>query len=259
VDTGLAVWLREVVVVEWITLMTRQYPSDRLVSLWQTEYRARGMPSSYRERPSGSVVWFGAFLDEAGGHGGRALDIGCGRGRNSIYLAQRGYQVSSIDIVPEVLDLLQKETVARQLSDQITPYCQDIGQPWPFPGLSFDVAIDIFCFKHQIDEEIKQNYHNELRRALKSGGRLLLTLADKADGYYGQLPNDPTRYAPNDSRSVVVDPRNGLGSILYTEQAIVEEFKDAFELEYYQMKRNSYKMHEGTYRRVTHLFVLRKH
>jgi len=28
---------------------------------------------------------------------GKVLDIGCGRGRNSIYLAEKGYEVEGID------------------------------------------------------------------------------------------------------------------------------------------------------------------
>jgi SAM-dependent methyltransferase len=35
---------------------------------------------------------------------GRALDLGCGTGNNSIYLAQQGWQVSGIDFVPKALD-----------------------------------------------------------------------------------------------------------------------------------------------------------
>ena len=34
---------------------------------------------------------------------GRALDVACGAGRNSIFLAQAGYQVDAIDISPEGL------------------------------------------------------------------------------------------------------------------------------------------------------------
>jgi 2-polyprenyl-3-methyl-5-hydroxy-6-metoxy-1,4-benzoquinol methylase len=34
---------------------------------------------------------------------GRVLDVACGAGRNSLFLAQAGYQVDAIDISPEGL------------------------------------------------------------------------------------------------------------------------------------------------------------
>src|SRR5437763_1474337 len=45
------------------------------------------------------------FLDMLIGYlhlpkGSRILDLGCGRGRHSIYLASKGYNVTGIDIVP---------------------------------------------------------------------------------------------------------------------------------------------------------------
>ena len=46
------------------------------------------------------------FLSEvvAGLHPGTALDIGMGQGRNSLFLAESGWQVTGIDISDEALD-----------------------------------------------------------------------------------------------------------------------------------------------------------
>src|ERR1700760_4829886 len=35
---------------------------------------------------------------------GKALDVGCGTGDNSIYLAKHGWQVTGLDYVPEAVD-----------------------------------------------------------------------------------------------------------------------------------------------------------
>lgn len=40
--------------------------------------------------------------------GGRALDVGCGQGRNSLYLNQQGYQVDAWDVNPRGLQKLQE-------------------------------------------------------------------------------------------------------------------------------------------------------
>ncbi len=41
--------------------------------------------------------------------GGVALDLACGRGRNSLWLAANGYRVHAVDSSPTALRLLQKE------------------------------------------------------------------------------------------------------------------------------------------------------
>jgi 2-polyprenyl-3-methyl-5-hydroxy-6-metoxy-1,4-benzoquinol methylase len=38
---------------------------------------------------------------------GRALDLGCGTGQNSIWLAKRGWEVTAIDIVPKAVAVAQ--------------------------------------------------------------------------------------------------------------------------------------------------------
>ena len=39
---------------------------------------------------------------------GRALDLGCGTGTDSIYLAQQGWHVTGIDMVPEALAIARR-------------------------------------------------------------------------------------------------------------------------------------------------------
>lgn len=59
--------------------------------------------AEWDERYSGDAVWSGnpnqALVDEARHLPvGRALDIGCGEGADSVWLASRGWQVTSLDI-----------------------------------------------------------------------------------------------------------------------------------------------------------------
>lgn len=47
--------------------------------------------------------------------GGSALDIGCGQGRNSLYLAQQGFSVTGIDSSVEAIECLKKLTINEEL------------------------------------------------------------------------------------------------------------------------------------------------
>jgi len=46
----------------------------------------------------------------------RALDVACGKGRNALYLAGRGFHVTAIDISPVALDTGRQEAEKRSLS-----------------------------------------------------------------------------------------------------------------------------------------------
>ena len=61
------------------------------------------------ERYSGDPVWSGnpneALVAEVAGLGaGRALDVGCGEGADSVWLAQQGWQVTALDISAKAVE-----------------------------------------------------------------------------------------------------------------------------------------------------------
>jgi SAM-dependent methyltransferase len=47
---------------------------------------------------------------------GRALDVGCGSGRDAVYLAKRGWQVTAVDLVPAAI-AKARERAAREGAD----------------------------------------------------------------------------------------------------------------------------------------------
>jgi SAM-dependent methyltransferase len=69
---------------------------------------------------------------------GRALDVACGAGRNSLFLAQAGYQVDAIDISREGLNLARQKAKNQGLS--INWIEQDLDQPYPF-DTDYDLII----------------------------------------------------------------------------------------------------------------------
>lgn len=49
------------------------------------------------------------------GHGGAAMDIGCGAGRNSLFLARHGYRVTGVDLSRVGLDLMAQQAALERL------------------------------------------------------------------------------------------------------------------------------------------------
>lgn len=219
--------------------------------LWRREYEQRGIPSSTREEPSGSVVDFVSFLASRGAIGGTAADLGCGAGRNSLFLVRSGFDlVHSFDLVAANIASIAERVSALGLVGRVRPLCRSVAGPWPIEDDALDAAIDTFCYKHLISQGDRAAYRRELVRTLRPGGFYLLTLADIDDGYYG--PQLAT--SPSPDERVIVDPANGIPSVLFSKDDVLSEFSSFF-LDYYAHARKEGPMHGGQYLRSTHIFI----
>jgi SAM-dependent methyltransferase len=73
---------------------------------------------------------------------GRALDIACGRGRNSLYLAEQGLSVTAVDVSDEALAQLSREAARRNLP--VKTRRVDLEADPQLPGANFDLVLDFF-------------------------------------------------------------------------------------------------------------------
>src|ERR1051326_4638567 len=73
--------------------------------LWDREYDVlRVIPSSTRTLPSKPLLLFSELLNFQ--KMDRVLDAGCGIGRNTIYLAQKGCRIDAVDLSAAALRVL---------------------------------------------------------------------------------------------------------------------------------------------------------
>ncbi len=211
--------------------------------LWRREYERKGIPSSFRETPTRIVRIFAEKYNLSG----NALDVGCGKGRNSIFLAQNDCNVYSIDFLQSALKELDKKS--KTLGLKINTVCQNVTESLPFPDNYFDLIIDIFCYKHQIDSKKREMYRKEIRRVLKPSGFFVLSLAGKKDGFYGPLLEL--------SNNVIIDPYTDIASVLFTKEDVEKEFSDFKIVEFIPISDES-QMHGKIYKRETLNFVMKK-
>ena len=194
---------------------------------------ALGIPSSVRTEPSNVVKDFIGSVPPNRSTPLCAIDIGCGSGRNSLFLAEQGFNVVAMDFAPLAIEKLRQAAERLGVADQVTAVCQDVSTHWPVPDTAVDLAIDTFCFKHQIQETALQTYVMEATRTLKVGGRFLLFLAAKEDSYYSQfLTSD--QHGPG---IIIRDPGNNILSRLYDYQEIAAMF-EGLAVERYALKRS---------------------
>ena len=100
---------------------------------------------------------------------GKALDIGCGAGTDSVYLAQQGWDVTSLDFVAKALEYTQKR--AREKGVDVTPVEADI-TAWE-PPHQYDLVLD-HGLLHNMDPVRYPAYRECLMKALTDDGEFVL-------------------------------------------------------------------------------------
>jgi len=101
-------------------------------------------------------------LDDA-----RVLELGCGTGKNSQWLATRARELVALDFSPGMLDVARRRVRAAH----VRFIEHDITRPWPAEPASCDVVVGNLVLEHV--RELGPVY-TEAARALRPGGQLYL-------------------------------------------------------------------------------------
>src|SRR5215471_15554440 len=103
---------------------------------------------------------------------GRALDLGCGTGTDSVYLAQHGWDVTGVDMVAGALARARRRAAAAGVSPRYlegdATRLRDLGV-----GDGFDLVLDFGCF-HTLPEDRRDPYVQGVTDAAADGATLLL-------------------------------------------------------------------------------------
>ncbi len=119
---------------------------------------------------------------------GKALDVGCGAGRNSIFLAKQDYMVDAIDFSEEAIKRAKKK--AGEANLEINWIRKDV-MNHNFPKRNYDVII--IDFFHPLDKL------KEIKNSLKENGYLLYEHHINTEDDIDHGPDNPKfRYDPNE-------------------------------------------------------------
>ena len=103
---------------------------------------------------------------------GRALDLGCGTGSDSIYLAQHGWEVTGVDMVPRALAIARRKAAAagvrpRFVEGDVTRL-RELGV-----GAGYSLLLDFGCF-HTLPLDLRGAYVESVSAVAATGATFLL-------------------------------------------------------------------------------------
>ncbi len=129
------------------------------------------------------------------------IDLGCGAGNNTLYLAEQGYQVISCDFA---------ETALHRLSHFVTnPVTRhfDLRSKFPFTDGAANVVVADLCL-HYFSEAETTGIIAEIWRVLCNGGWLLSRVNSVKDRHHGAgegVPIEPSYYELSGARKRFFD------------------------------------------------------
>jgi len=126
--------------------------------------------------PSTLLVRFSAFLP----HEGPALDLACGYGRNTLYLARQGLAAIGVDRSMESLVAAREKAFRSGLQ---TSFLQADLTRFALPVNAFSVVI---CFKYR-----NREFYPSIRAALRPGGLLIYETYTREHASFGLKPRNP--------------------------------------------------------------------
>ncbi len=114
-------------------------------------WNQRFAEGAYRQRNHPSAL----LAEQAGllGNSGQALDIACGAGRNSLYLARLGFAVTAIDISDTALAQLN---ACKPASAAIRSICHDLDDGLPTLDRCYDLIIKMRFLKLDLLDQLLQ-------------------------------------------------------------------------------------------------------
>lgn len=204
-----------------------QWGSHEERAIWDREYReGHFIPSTLRRIPSKALALYEGIVDFSALS--PALDAGCGNGRNAVYLAGKGCDVTAADYSEVALDLVKERACESGVSARVHTLPVTLSGRWPFQDGQFRFVLDSYVSCHILDLQERENYRSELCRVLETGGLLYTAVFCTDDRYYCELAGGTAA-----NGTVVLDPHNGVKKYLFSEDYFRNFFSEVLSVRYF--------------------------
>ncbi|WP_342576008.1 class I SAM-dependent methyltransferase [Solibacillus sp. FSL K6-1781] len=155
----------------------------------------------------------------------KVLEIGCGNGRNAIYLAQKGCTVTAVDLSQRAIDWAKEQANVNKVNIQFV--CENIFN-LNLELQEFDYIYDSGCF-HHLSPHRRVSYIQFINKYLKNNGYFSIS-AFKENGKYGGSSLSDKQYYMD---------RTLYGGLGYSKEKLQILFSEFQEIEIRDMQHNN--------------------
>ncbi|MRH90886.1 methyltransferase domain-containing protein [Nocardia sp. SYP-A9097] len=182
---------------------------------WEQTYRSH--PGMYGDLPSEAAVYAAETFRVAGV--GNVLELGAGHGRDTLYLARSGFDVTATDFSSVGLTQLKATAEAAALGDRVLTLEHDALDPIPLPDNTIDAAYAHMLLCMNLSTGQISALAAEIRRVLRPGGTFVYTVRHIGDAHYGTgIPHGDDIY------------ENGGFAVHFFSRALVDAVADGWNL-----------------------------
>lgn len=180
------------------------------------------------------------------------LDLGCGTGRNSNYLAELGNNVVGIEISKTALSLAKSR--AEILGINVDYRLGDIGEKYGLEDSTIDIVLDITS-SNSLDEKGRNIYLSEVSRVLKHGGYFFVRALCK-DG--NKNVKNLLKDSPGKEYNTYVIKEIGLTERVFSRQGFIDMYSKYFKILNLEKKTSYTTFNNRIYKRDYWLVYLQK-
>lgn len=127
----------------------------------------------------------------------RVLDLGCGTGRHTLYLARQGFDVHGVDVSQTGLEITKELLKDKGYTVKLSLMDMSL---LSYPDSCFDAIMCIHVLQHAMMDKIKQTL-KEVYRTLSTGGYFILSVPSRKTPSYGR----GTEIEPDTFKSSEID------------------------------------------------------
>jgi SAM-dependent methyltransferase len=114
----------------------------------------------------------------------KILELGGGFGRDTLFFAKEGFDVTVGDYSEQALCSLKAGAKELCLTDSINPFCHDVRNPLPFEDEQFDACYSHMLMCMALTTAELEFLVQEVKRVLKKGGLNIYTVRNTTDPQY---------------------------------------------------------------------------
>lgn len=114
----------------------------------------------------------------------KILELGGGQGRDTLFFAQSGFQVTVLDYCERGVETITQKAREMGLSQSATAICHDVRKSLPFEDESFDGCYSHMLYCMALTTVELEFLSDEIRRVLKSTGLNIYTVRNTKDPHF---------------------------------------------------------------------------